>query len=61
MNAPLNDCLASYLSVSSHVHVCGAYVCLPEAGVLNSLSMCDESSGWEKGSVLHGLFRPLTN
>lgn len=49
------------ICMSSHVHVCGAYICLPEAGVLNSLSMCDESSGWEKSSALHGLSWPLTN
>lgn len=48
VDARLNECMALYLCVSSHVHVCGAYICLPEASVLNSLSMCDESSGWEK-------------
>lgn len=61
VEAQLNECTALYLCVSSHVHVCGAYICLPEASVLNSLSMCDESSGWEKSSALHGLSRPLTN
>lgn len=48
VDARLNEYMALYLCMSSHVHVCGAYICLPEAGVLNSLSMCDESSGWEK-------------
>lgn len=58
MDAQLNECMALYRCMSSHVHVCGAYICLPEASVLNSLSMCDESSGWEKSSALHGLSRP---
>lgn len=53
--------MASYLCMFSHVHVYGAYICQPEASVLNSLSMCDESSGWEKSGALHGLSRPLTN
>ncbi len=57
----LNECMVLYLSMSSHVHVCGAYICLPEASVLNSLSMCDESNVWEKSSALHGLSWPLTN
>lgn len=52
---------ALYLCISSHVHVCGAYICLPGASVLNSLSMCDESSGWEKSNTLHGLSWPLAN
>lgn len=58
VDARLNECMALYRRMSSHVHVCGAYICLPEASVLNSLSMCDESSGWEKSSALHGLSRP---
>lgn len=49
------------LPMPSHVHVCGAFICLPEASVLNSLSMCDESCGWEKNSALHGLSWPLAN
>lgn len=60
VDARLNECRALYLCRSSHVHVCGAYICLPGASVLNSLSMCDESSGWEKSSTVHGLSWPLT-
>lgn len=61
VDAWLNECMALYLCMSSHVHVCGTYICLPEASVLNSLSMCDESSGWEKSNALHALSWPLTN
>lgn len=46
--------------MSSHVHVCGGYMCQLGASVLNSLSMCDESSGWEKSATVHGLTWPLT-
>lgn len=56
-----NECMALYPCMSSHVSVCRVYVCLPGASVLNSLSMCDESSGWEKSSTLHGLYWPLAN
>lgn len=55
------ECTALYQCMSSHVHVCGVYTCQPEASVLNSLSMCDESSGWEKSGALRGLSWPLTN
>lgn len=55
----LNVCRARALYAPLHVHACGAYVCLLGVSVLNSLSMCDESSGWERSSTLCGPCWPL--
>lgn len=53
--ACLNECVALYVYVLTCTCACGAYICSPGASVLNSLSMCDESGGWEKSGALRGL------
>lgn len=51
----------AYMSLRVHVFLGGGEGgCLLGASVLNSLSMCDKSSGWEKNGTVHGLTWPLT-